>query len=110
MKQSSRRLEDFLGKLKDIRIIFDREVSEINKMVAKVPLESREVLEAINKRYNMGIKEEDFKMESQVDSIGEHNVTASFYQEQFQKDFKFFIKVVIREKKKVELQGKRARN
>ena len=50
----------------------------------------------------MGIKEQDFKMESQVDTIGEHFVTASFYSELFNKEFKFFVKVVIREKKKVE--------
>lgn len=31
-------LEVFLGKLKDIRIMFDKEVSEINKNVAKTPV------------------------------------------------------------------------
>jgi hypothetical protein len=42
--------------LKDIRIIFDREVSEINKNVAKTPVAAEEVLDSINKRYNLGIK------------------------------------------------------
>ena len=50
----------------------------------------------------MGIKETDFKMESQVDTIGEHFMTAAFFSEQFKKEFKFFVKVVLREKKKVE--------
>ena len=80
-KQAERRLEVFLSKLQQIKIIFDREVSEINKNVTKIPLQSSEVLEQLNKRYNMGIHNEDFKMESQVDTIGEHFVTASFYSE-----------------------------
>ena len=54
-------------------------MSEINKNVAKTPLQSSEVLAHINKRYNMGIRPEDFKMEAQVDTIGEHFVTASFF-------------------------------
>ena len=54
-KQQERRLEVFLSKLKQIKIMFDREVSEINKNVAKLPLESSEVLDQLNKRYNMGI-------------------------------------------------------
>ena len=39
-KQQERNLEVFLSKLKQIKIVFDREVSEINKNVAKTPLES----------------------------------------------------------------------
>lgn len=35
VKQDMRVLETFLNKLKDIRIIFDRDVSEINPNVAK---------------------------------------------------------------------------
>ena len=70
-----------MSKLKQIKIQFEREVSEINKNVAKIPLESTEVLDQINKRYNMGIKPADFKMEAQVDTIGEHFVTASFFSE-----------------------------
>ena len=89
----------FLSKLKQIRITFEREVSEINKNIAKVPLQSSEVLSQLNKRYKMNIKESDFKMEAQVDTMGEHYVTASFQSEQFQKEFKFFVKVLIREKK-----------
>ena len=38
-------------------------------------------------------------MEAQVDTMGEHYVTASFQSEQFEKEFKFFVKVLIREKK-----------
>ena len=54
----------------------------------------------------MGIKENDFKMDAQIDTIGEHFVTAAFYSEQFQKEFKFFVKVVIREKKQPEVVKK----
>ena len=97
-------MEVFLSKLQQIKIIFDREVSEINKNVTKIPLQSYEVLEQLNKRYNMGIKQEDFKMEAQVDTIGEHYVTASFFSEQFEKEFKFFVKVVLRERKIVEVK------
>ena len=46
-------------------------------------------------------------MEAQVDTIGTHLVTASFYSENFDKDFKFFVKVILREKKKVEQTNKR---
>jgi ribosomal protein L9 len=62
-KQDMRVLEVFLSKLKDIRIIFDRDVSEINKNVAKVPVSGDEVLDSLNKRYNLGIKRDKFKME-----------------------------------------------
>jgi large subunit ribosomal protein L9 len=55
-KQEQRVLEVFLSKLRDIRIIFDREVSDINKNVAKTPVNADEVLESLNKRYNLGIK------------------------------------------------------
>ena len=73
-KQEVRNLDVFLNKLKDIRIYFDREPSNLNKNVAKEPIIAEEVLEAINKRYNLGIKEEDFKMETSIDMIGEHFV------------------------------------
>lgn len=69
-----RALELFLSKLKDIKLIFNREVSEINKNVAKIPVDAQEVLESLNKRYNMGIRREDFKMEQGLDTIGEHYV------------------------------------
>ena len=69
-----RALELFLSKLKDIKLIFNREVSEINKNVAKIPVVAQEVLESLNKRYNMGIRREDFKMEQGLDTIGEHYV------------------------------------
>ena len=58
-----RNLEIFLDKLKDIKLVFIREVSEINKNVAISPVEAAEVLNSLNQRYNLGIKEEDFKME-----------------------------------------------
>ena len=38
-------------------------------------------------------------MEAMIDTIGEHFVTASFYSEIFKKEFKFFVKLVLREKK-----------
>ena len=37
-KQSMRNLEIFLDKLKDIKLVFVREVSEINKNVAITPV------------------------------------------------------------------------
>ena len=40
-------MEVFLDKLKDIRLVFDREVSEINKNVAMEPVLAGEVLEAL---------------------------------------------------------------
>ena len=58
-----RNLEIFLGKLKDIKLIFNREVSDINKNVATKPVDPSEVLDSLNKRYNLGIKQEDFKLE-----------------------------------------------
>ena len=100
-KQGTRKLEVFLSKLKDIKIVIEREVSEINKNVAEEPLLSGEVLDQINKRYNLGIHTDDFKMESSVDTMGEHFVTASFFSDHFEKEFKFLIKLIIREKKKV---------
>eukprot|EP00347_Sterkiella_histriomuscorum_P001665 403371141 len=98
-KQEIRVLEVFLSKLKDIRIIFDKEVSEINKNVAKVPVSPDDVLDQLNKRYNLGIKKTDFKMETGLDTVGEHFVQSSFNSEQFQKEFSFLVKVVIRAKK-----------
>ena len=112
VKQDERVLEVFLSKLKEIRIVFDKDVSEINKNVAKTPVAGNpyychlilyigdEVLDSLNKRYNLGIKRSDFKMEQALDTIGEHFVQATFFSEQFQKEFSFFVKVVIREKKK----------
>ena len=58
--QAERKLEVFLEKLKDIKLVFSREVSEINKNVALLPVEAQEVLETLNKRYNLGISKEDF--------------------------------------------------
>ncbi len=81
LKREQRVLEVFLAKLKDIRIIFDKDVSEINKSVAKVPVSSEEVLESLNKRYNLGIKRQQFKMEQALDTIGEHFVQATFFSE-----------------------------
>ncbi len=95
-------LEVFLSKLKDIRIIFDRDVSDINKNVAKVPVSADEVLDSLNKRYNLGIKRDKFKMEQALDTIGEHFVLATFLSEQFNKEFSFFVKVVLRQKKAKE--------
>ena len=54
----------------------------------------------------MNIKENNFKMEAQVDTIGEHYVTTSFFSEQFQKEFKFIVKVVLKEKKIQEASSK----
>ena len=62
----------FLDKLKTIKLTFERAVSEINKNITKEPLESSEVLQMLNKRYKLNIKEEDFRMEASIDTIGEH--------------------------------------
>jgi hypothetical protein len=35
-------------------------------------------------------------MESSLDNIGEHFVQSTFFSEQFNKEFSFFVKVVIR--------------
>ena len=99
-KQNQRRLEAFLDKLKTIKIIFEKQVSEINQNLTTEPLTSDEVLATLNQRYTMNIQEKDFKMEASVDSIGDHQVTASFYSEHFNKEFKFFVIVAIRPKKK----------
>ena len=64
-----------------MKLIFQREVSEINKNVASEPVEAAEVLESLNKRYNLGIKREDFKMEQGLDTIGEHFVTVTYQSE-----------------------------
>jgi ribosomal protein L9 len=101
-KQDMRALELFLERLKDIKLVFNREVSEINKNVAKMPVEAQEVLESLNKRYNMGIKREDFRMEQGLDTIGEHFVKVTYTSEQYKKDFSFFVMVQIRGKTKVE--------
>ena len=76
-----RNLEIFLDKLKDIKLVFVREVSEINKNVATSPVQANEVLSALNQRYNLGIKSEDFKMEQGLDTIGEHFVTVTYRSE-----------------------------
>ena len=89
-------MEIFLNKLKDIRLVFNRDVSEINKSVAKKPVEVQEVLDQLNKRYNMGIKRDDFKMESSLDTIGEHLVHVTYHSEAYDKDFAFFVKVVLK--------------
>ena len=97
-KQQMRSLELFLGKLKDIKLVFEREVSEINKNVAKMPVTTTEVLQQLNKRYNMGIKKEDFKMETGIDTIGEHYVQVTYRSELYQKNFSFYVKVHLRGK------------
>ena len=97
-KQKMRNLEMFLDKLKDIKLVFQREVSSINKNVTTKPVEALEVLESLNKRYNLGIKKEDFRMEQGLDTIGEHFVTVVYKSEQFNKDFTFFVKVQLRPK------------
>ena len=79
--------------------MFQREVSEINKNVASTPVEAFEVLDTLNKRYNLGIKREDFKMEQGLDTIGEHFVTVTYESEFFEKDFTFFVKIQIRPSK-----------
>mmetsp|Transcript_32888 Transcript_32888/g.50286 ORF Transcript_32888/g.50286 Transcript_32888/m.50286 type:complete len:95 (-) Transcript_32888:11-295(-) len=93
-------MEIFLTKLQSIRLIFEREVSEINKNVIQKPVLSEEVLRQLNNMYNLGVKESDFKMEASMDTVGEHFVTAAFYSPDFDREFKFLVKLEIREMKK----------
>eukprot|EP00352_Strombidinopsis_acuminata_P009755 CAMPEP_0176358796 /NCGR_PEP_ID=MMETSP0126-20121128/15835_1 /TAXON_ID=141414 ORGANISM="Strombidinopsis acuminatum, Strain SPMC142" /NCGR_SAMPLE_ID=MMETSP0126 /ASSEMBLY_ACC=CAM_ASM_000229 /LENGTH=68 /DNA_ID=CAMNT_0017713169 /DNA_START=412 /DNA_END=615 /DNA_ORIENTATION=+ len=65
------------------------------------PIEADEVLDQLNKRYNMNIKRKNFRMEGALDTIGEHYVGVSFVSEQFNKEFSFLIKIDLREKKEV---------
>ena len=88
----------FLDRLKSITLNFARPVSEINKNIAKEPLESSEVLAMLNSRYKLNIKDDDFRMESSIDTIGEHFAQATFYSEKFQKDFSFYFKIVLKER------------
>lgn len=99
-------MEMFLGKLKEIKLIFNRDVSTINKNVATVPVSAQEVLDFLNRRYNMGIKKEDFAMETNIDTIGEHFVPVVYKNDVFKKDFKFFVKILIRPIKKAEVEKK----
>ena len=96
--QAERKMEVFLEKLKDIKLIFDREVSDINKNVALEPVLASEVLEAINKRYALGISRDDFQMEQGLDTIGEHLVQVTYKSEMFGKDFTFYVKVQLKQK------------
>lgn len=97
-KQDMRSLELFLSKLRDIKLLFLREVSDINKNVAKAPVDAKEILDTLNKRYNMSIKKSDFKMESSLDTIGEHFVQVTYTSETYDKDFTFYVKVQIKGK------------
>lgn len=46
-------------------------------------------------------------MEQALDTIGEHFVQATFFSEQFNKEFSFFVKVVLRQRKQKEAANKR---
>ena len=107
-KQSMRKLQIFLSKLKDMKLLYEREVSQINKNIVTKPVNSNEVLDLLNKRYNLGIKREDFKMESALDTIGEHFVTVTYKSETFNKDFTFYVKVHLKPKKIQEKATKSA--
>ena len=52
-KQDMRAMEMFLSRLKNIKLVFSREVSEINTNVAKVPVDGETILNQLNKRYNI---------------------------------------------------------
>jgi hypothetical protein len=47
-------------------------------------------------------------MEQALDTIGEHFVQATFFSDQFKKEFSFFVKVVLRQKKVKENTNKRS--
>ena len=93
-----RAMELFLSRLKSIKLVFTRDVSEINKNVAKVPVDGQAILDQLNKRYNIMIKKETFKMESGLDTIGEHLVPVTYVNEEMEKEFTFFVKVQIQPK------------
>ena len=88
-------MELFLSTLKNIKLVFRREVSEINKNVAKEPVTGQAILDQLNKRYNMLIRKEGFKMEQGLDTIGEHFVPVTYANEEMEKEFTFFVKVQI---------------
>ena len=46
----------------------------------------------------MGIEKKNFKMDQELDGMGEHFVQASFFSEKFNSHFSFLIKVVLRQK------------
>ena len=71
-------------------------------MVATEPVQSDEVLEALNKRYNLGILPDDFAMEAAIDTIGEHFVTVTYRSAHYDQDFTFFVKIQIRPKIVIE--------
>jgi hypothetical protein len=55
----------------------------------------------------MGIKKEDFAMDANIDTIGEHFVPVVYKNDVFKKDFKFFVKILIRPTtKKAEVEKK----
>ena len=88
----------FHDKLKSIKLTFEKQVSEINKNITKEPLESTVVLQMLNARYRLNIKDDDFRMESSIDTIGEHFAQATFYSEKFDKDFSFYFKILLKER------------
>ena len=87
-----------MSRLKSIKLLFTRDVSEINKNVAKEPVDGQAILDQLNKRYNISIKKETFKMESGLDTIGEHLVPVTYVNEEMGKEFTFFVKVQLQPK------------
>ena len=95
-KQLGRQLSIFLDKLKNTKITFLRDISHINKQMVLQPILSDEVLETLNKRYNMGIKKDDFAMKSELDRVGLHQATVRYNSEEHNKIFNFFITIEIK--------------
>ena len=44
----------------------------------------------------MGIKKEDFALTTNIDTVGEHFVPVVYKNDVFKKDFKFFVKILIK--------------
>jgi ribosomal protein L9 len=79
--------------LKNVKLYFRRPVSQINKQVVTQPVTSQDVLKELNFKYGMEVDPQDLQMANDLDSIGEHYITASVFSPQFEKDLVFSMRV-----------------
>ncbi len=98
-KQEQRLYDIFVERLKNVKLSFNRPVSKINRAVTLIPVTPEEVMEGLEQRYGMALKENDLKMSQELGTIGEHLLSASFYSDRFQQSFNFNLEVSIRERK-----------
>ena len=59
-----------MKRVKNIKLTFDKQVSDINKNVAVEPVTKGEVIDQLNKKFNLGIKAENCNMEMNIDTLG----------------------------------------